>query len=97
MSKIGFGLHKDKDLEEIPNDYLIWAEQNFKGNSLTLVQAELEKRKNTIQGIGTKVKYFRAEFEVEEHLMKVISKIPDGLIEQKVQVNGYEITIKKLF
>ena len=46
MSKIGFGLHKDKDWEEVPNDYLIWAEQNFKGNSLTLVQAELEKRKN---------------------------------------------------
>ena len=95
MSKIGFGVHKDKDWEEVPNEWLVWAEQNFRGNSLTLVQTELEKRKNTMQGVGTTSKYSRAEFA--EHLMKVIMKMPDGLNEQKVQANGYEISIKRIF
>ena len=95
MSKIGFGLHKDKDWEEVPNDYLIWAEQNFKGNSLTLAQAELERRKAVQEGTGFNAKYSRDEFA--EQLMKVIMKMPDGLNNQKVQANGYEITIRKIF
>jgi len=91
MPKLTFGAYRDRNIEEVPDSYLQWGEMNFKGSSLAMVQDELKRRRNPEQGKTTKLS--RAQFA--EQLGMLFDKIPDGLNDQTVVYNGYEIRIKK--
>lgn len=95
MPIVNWGIHKGKDISDpsISTSYLEWCSLNFKGITLTVVQEELKRRSSG--AIGTTTKLSRDEFA--EKLMNLIMKMPEGLNEQTVRANGYEITIKKLF
>lgn len=95
MPIVNWGIHKGKDISDpsITTSYLEWCSLNFKEPSLTMVQEELKRRSSG--AIGGTIKLSRGEFA--EQLMRLVMKMPEGLNEQTVQANGYEITIKKLF
>jgi uncharacterized protein (DUF3820 family) len=96
MPQLTFGKYEGYAIEDpkVPTSYIDWMYNNSKGTTKEMFEAEL-KRRSEGATTGTQAKLSRGEFA--EKLMSLILKMPEGLNEQKVQANGYEITIKKIF
>ena len=96
MSKLKFGKYEGYAIEDpiVPTSYIDWMYNNSKGTTKEMFEVEL-KRRSEGAITGTQAKLSRGEFA--EKLMNLLMKMPEGLNEQKVQANGYEITIKKIF
>jgi hypothetical protein len=98
MPTLTFGKYEGHAIEDpkVPTSYIDWLYNNSKdGPTKKMCEGELKRRSEGASGAGTKARLSRGEFA--EQLMMLIMKMPEGLNEQKVQANGYEITIKKVF
>ena len=90
MPILEFGKYKGTAIEDIPISYIQWMVENCKGASEEMAKNEIKRRQG--KGITTKL----SQQEWSEQMALLINKMPEGLKEQTVQYNGWEVKLRKL-
>lgn len=85
-----FGKYKGQQIEDVPLSYVQWLAEN--GDQVIRDNANNEWKRRISQGITSKL----SRLEWSEQMSLLINKMPDGLKDQTVTYNGWEIKLRKL-
>ena len=93
MPQLNFGKYKGVEIEEVPTEYLTWAEANFTDPARQIVRDELKARTERLSkpSYGKTIKLSRSEWATQFGML--VDKMPDILLDQTINYKEYSIKI----